>query len=365
MRWSIILFMSLVLFHSNSLFAQQTLTATTPMVSPKASISQTVGITKIEVIYSRPAVRERQVWGKVVRFSQEPSKREKGKTRPWRAGANENTIITFSTDAFVDSIPIKAGSYGVYMYIQESGDIECIFSSNYQSWGSYYYDPEKTVARVNTKWQDHKHTERMKFDFDSLTQSTVLLTLKWGNKSIPVPIQVDIKATTLKNLQQEIQSRHMINHMGPQEAAEWCLRNDTNLEQALRWANYSISFVKVFSNLKIKSEILEKLDRPDEAEEIMKEALSMGSVFELHRYGGQMLKQKKIDQAFEIFQFNAKKHPNQWPVNYGLSKAYSAKSEFKTAIKYMNKAIENCPNESTLAFLKQKLELLKNGEVIS
>jgi len=359
MRFSILISISLLLFNSTS--AQQTLTATTPMVSPQASISQTVGITKIEVIYSRPAVNDRKVWGEVVRLSPENDTN----ARPWRAGANENTTISFSTDAFVGGKTIKAGQYGLHLIIRSNGIVECKFSTNYQSWGSYYYDESEVVASVNTKWEDHAPTERLKYEFDSLTNESVQLSLNWGDKRIPIPIRVDVKATTLASLQQEIQNKHMINYMGPQEAAAWCLRNDTNLEQALGWANYSISFVKVFSNLKTKAEILKKTGKTEEAEKVMQEALSMGAVFEIHGYGRELIEQDKKDEALKIFLYNAKKHPNEWPVNYGVAKAYAAKADYKTAIQYLNKSIKNNKQERRQTFLAQKLEQLKKGEDIN
>ncbi len=353
------------LVNCSSVMAQQTLTATTPMLSPKASISQTVGITEIKVVYSRPAVNNRDVWGKVVRFSPGPSDDENTKVIPWRAGANENTVVSFSTDVFIDKTPVKAGSYGLHLIVESNGIVHWQFSSNTKSWGSYYYSEDEIIASVQTKWQDYKPTERLTYQFDSLKNESVELSLIWGAKRIPVPINVNVKATTLASLQQEIQGKHMINYMGPQEAADWCLRNDTNLVQALQWIDYSISFVKVFSNLKTKSDILQKTGKAEEAEKLMNEALAIGSVFEIYQYAATLLKEGKHKEALHTFEFNAEKFPDEWPVNYGLATAYSAMEDYKAATKYINLEIKNNANERRASFLNQKLELLKKGEGIN
>ena len=170
--------------------------------------------------------------------------------------------------------------------------------------------------------------------------------------------------TTLASLQQEIQGKHMINYMGPQEAADWCLRNDTNLVQALEWADYSISFVKVFSNLKTKSEILDKMGKTEEAEQLMTEALEMGSVFEIYQHAATLLSNGEKEAALEIFKYNAKKYPDAWPVNYGLAKAYAAMEDYKTATKHLNIELKNNSNDRRAAFLNGKLEQLNKGEAI-
>lgn len=361
MKINTILLWSVLLLSTSSLKAQQTLTATTPMLSPKASISQRVGITDIKVVYSRPAVNNRQVWGEVIRFSPAPSEDEDVRVLPWRAGANENTVVSFSTDAIVGGTFIKAGSYGLHMIIESNGTAHCQFSSNFESWGSFYYNKEDVVASVQTKWQDDESTERLSYQFDSLRDESVELALKWGNKRISIPIQINVKATTLKSLQQEIQNKHMINYMGPQEAAEWCLRNDTNFVQALDWANYSISFVRVFSNLKTKSNILLKMGKIEEAEKLMQGALEIGTVFEIYKYANGLLKEGKQNEALEVFKFNAKKYPDEWPVNYGLAKVHSAMKDYKTASKYLNLSVKNNTVDRRLPFLNDKQDLLDKG----
>ena len=116
------------------------------------------------------------------------------KVAPWRAGANENTTISFSTDAFVGNTPIKAGRYGVHLLIESNGTVHWQFSSNSEAWGSYYYDKKDIVASVKTEWQDHDLTERLSYQFDSLKSESAELSLTWGDKRLPISIRVDAKS---------------------------------------------------------------------------------------------------------------------------------------------------------------------------
>ena len=131
---------------------------TTPRVSPKASISQTVGITEITIEYSRPSANGREIWGSVVPYGMNNLGWGTAESAPWRAGANENTIIHFSTPVSFYGTEIPAGSYGLFMVVEEDGNVEVLLSSNYTSWGSYFYDEREIVARGKTSMNEHVYT---------------------------------------------------------------------------------------------------------------------------------------------------------------------------------------------------------------
>src|SRR5579872_1594271 len=101
-----------------------------PYESQKASVSQTIGLTNMEIIYHRPAVKGRKIWGELVPYNG---------PIPWRGGANENTTISFSTDAIVEGKPLPAGIYGLH-FIPGENEWIVIFSKNSTSWGSFSYD---------------------------------------------------------------------------------------------------------------------------------------------------------------------------------------------------------------------------------
>src|SRR5579872_6068461 len=118
--------------------------------SVKASVSERIGITDVTINYGRPAVkgREGKIWGGLVYTGFQNQGFGSGKDAPWRAGANENTTIEFSTDVLVEGHPLHAGKYGFFVAY---GPASCtlIFSSNSTSWGSFFYDDKEDVLRVN------------------------------------------------------------------------------------------------------------------------------------------------------------------------------------------------------------------------
>ena len=112
-----------------------------PRPSPNASVSQTVGITEITLKYSRPGVKDRQIWGKLVPYY-----------KVWRMGANENTTIKFSTPVKIDGHELAAGIYGLQA-IPTSGEWTIIFSKDADEWGAFDYKQENDALRIEAKPQ--------------------------------------------------------------------------------------------------------------------------------------------------------------------------------------------------------------------
>lgn len=140
------LFLALAIL-SNDISAQNITTPRAP--SPAAKVSQTIGLSKVTIKYSRPAVKEREVWGtQLAHYGYVNLGFGPATAAPWRAGANENTTITFSDDATVEGISIPAGTYGFFIGIYEDGTADIIFSNNSTSWGSYSYDQNEDQLRV-------------------------------------------------------------------------------------------------------------------------------------------------------------------------------------------------------------------------
>ena len=105
--------------------------ATPRTPSPGSTISQTIGISTVTVNYSRPSVKGREVWGKLVPYGWNKETFGAGNPAPWRAGANENTVITFSHDATVQGKPVPAGSYGLFLVINQDNTGEVILSKDF------------------------------------------------------------------------------------------------------------------------------------------------------------------------------------------------------------------------------------------
>ena len=109
-------------------------------------MKQQVGVTDITITYHRPVVNGRKIWGGLVPTGQ-----------VWRAGANENTTIEFSTPVSIEGKPLPAGTYGLHM-IPGENEWTVIFSRNYTSWGSFSYDEKEDALRVTAKPQPTPHS---------------------------------------------------------------------------------------------------------------------------------------------------------------------------------------------------------------
>ncbi len=129
------IFLCLLLTVSLNSFSQLNL----PRGSQMASISQRVGITDIYVKYSRPSVNKREIWGKVVPYGLNNLGFGTSTAAPWRAGANENTIIKFTDDVKIEGKEIKAGKYSLHIIVNQDNTATLLFNKNTTAWGSFFY----------------------------------------------------------------------------------------------------------------------------------------------------------------------------------------------------------------------------------
>ena len=158
--------------------------------SPKATTSQTLGAdTEITFAYSRPAVKQREVWGGLVPYGMEEGNQySNNKPFPWRAGANENTTVTFSKDVTVEGESLPAGTYSLHMIPAENEDWTVIFNKVTDGWGSYTYDETQDALRINVSPEDAPMQEWLTFGFDDMTESSTEAYLHWEKLKVPFAI---------------------------------------------------------------------------------------------------------------------------------------------------------------------------------
>lgn len=158
--------------------------------SLKATTHQRIGInTDITIEYSRPGVKGRTIWGELVPYGMAPPDRYSDDPYPWRAGANENTTMEFSTDVLVEGKELSAGKYGIHMLPGEKEWI-VIFSSNNSSWGSYSYNKDEDVLRITVSPVSAPHQEWLMYGFENLAGSSATCYLHWEKLKLPISIQV-------------------------------------------------------------------------------------------------------------------------------------------------------------------------------
>ena len=360
----------LAAFFFNYSFAQ-ILTMPADGGNKKASVSERIGITDISIHYDRPAVkgREGKIWGQLIPVGFTDLGFGSSKAAPWRAGANENTTIEFSTAVKIEGNDLPAGKYAFFVAYDPN---ECIliFSKNNSSWGSFFYKESEDALRVKVKpIASEKSVEWLKYEFMNEKDNSATIALQWEKLMIPFKVEVDYVKTQLESFRKELQTDKGFIWQTWNQAAQWCLQHNTNLDEALKWTDSAINdaFVgeKNFQSLSTRAQVLDKLGRGAEAEAVMKEAMPLGNMQQVHQYGRQLLQQKKYKEALEVFKLNAAKNPNQFTTLMGLTRGYSANADFKNALKTAKQALPLAPNGQNKTFLEDAIKKLEEGKDIN
>ena len=325
--------------------------------SPAATVSQTIGISKITVSYSRPSVKGRVVWGELVPYGWNVQAFGNAKESPWRAGANENTTLELSHAAKVQGKDVPAGLYGLFFVINKDNTGEVILSKDTRSWGSFFYEKENDQMRANIQIRDVPHTETLTIDFINPDKTSAVLVLNWEKKQFPVKIEFGVDEIVMNNAIEELKGPVGFNWQGFSSAANYALRNKTHPEDALQWIDRAIGMNRSFNTLQIKSDLLKSKGNTSEAESLMKEAMTLATEAELNNYGYQLLGQGENDKAIQIFTMNTERHPKSANTWDSLGEAFAIKGDSKNAVKNFKKALTLNPAANVRAnsekYLKQ------------
>jgi tetratricopeptide (TPR) repeat protein len=325
--------------------------------SPAASVSQTIGISTVTVKYSRPSVRGREIWGALVPYGWNKQGFGAGNEAPWRAGANENTMIEFSHPVKVEGHAVPAGAYGLFYVINKDNTGEVILSKDYRSWGSFWYDATHDVLKAPIQVRTIPNTELLTYGFENLTKNGGELVLNWEKKQFPVKIEFDVDGIVMANAVEELKGPVGFAWQGYASAANYALQNGVNYDQALSWIDQAIAQNKNFTTLRIKADLLKKTDKTAEAEKLMKDAMTMATENELNQYGYQLLGRGQHDKAIEIFILNTQRFPTSANVWDSLGEAYATKGDKKNAIANFKKTLSMNPPANVKAnsekYLKQ------------
>jgi len=338
----------------------------------KAMISEQVGLTKVSITYHRPAVkgREGKIWGGIVHKGFIDQGFGNGKPSPWRAGANENTVIEFDNDVKVEGQLLSKGKYGFFI-AYDPLESTIIFSKKSDAWGSFFYDEKEDVLRAKVKIEPiEKSVENLKYEFTAQTLNSAVIVLSWEKLSIPFKVEVDHLKQQFDAFVIESQNPRGFTSQGLTIAANWALQNNYGLEKALEWATLASGQnfpgdPTSFSSLSTKAGLLDKLGKADEAAAVIKTALPFGNAGQLQQFGRQLIMAKKPKAALEVFQFNYNKNPNQFITLTGMARGLSANAEYTKALEFADKALPLAPNEANKQAVQAMIEKLKAGKDIN
>ncbi len=167
-----------------------------PRQSPKASVSYTVGLTEVTINYSAPAAKDRKLWGDLLPYGE-----------VWRAGANEATIIEFSTDVMIEGKTLDAGKYAFFLLPRKSGTWTAIFNKKWNQWGAYDYNEEEDALRVevDVKTDAGKSQERLFYRVtDNGTLDKGVIALAWGTTRVHIDFSVEVKERAMRNIEKNL-----------------------------------------------------------------------------------------------------------------------------------------------------------------
>lgn len=342
-----------MLFPFDEVLAQQITTPRAP--SPAASVSQTIGISEISINYARPAVRGREIWGTpLAHYGYINLGFGSATAAPWRAGANENTVIIFSDDAKVEGKDIPAGTYGFFIGVHEDGTADIIFSKNSSSWGSYFYSQDEDQLRVKVKTEEIPFTERLTFDFVDITANSATVVLDWEKKRFPFKVEFDVHDIVLANARNELRSTTGFGWQGYTSAANYCLQNNINHDEALVWIDKAIANNKNFNDTFVKAQLVEQMGK--ESSSLYDEAAELANNTQLNFMGYTMMGKGKNEKALGYFILNTKRNPDDPNVFDSLGEYYKNMGDNKKAIKALKKSLSMDPPANVKA---NSIKLLK------
>jgi tetratricopeptide (TPR) repeat protein len=179
-------------------------------------------------------------------------------------------------------------------------------------------------------------------------------------------VQVDVVKTGLAFLQAQMSGALGFDPPSLEAAANWCLRNSVNYDQALVWITSAtdpgLGGVKTFNALSTRSGLLKKMNRNAEADSLMQAAIEIASPQELHNYGRRLINENKPKEALSVFEMNFRKNKGAWPTEAGLMRGYSATGDLKKALEHAKIALTQAPNPESKRAIEDAIKKLSDGK---
>ncbi len=345
-----------------------------------AVVTQYIGPVAITVDYHSPNVhapngddRRGKIWGGLVPYGlTDLGFGTCGKQCPWRAGANENTTFTVSHDVLINGQKLPAGSYGVHM-IADPDDWTLIFSKNSSSWGSFYYDAAEDALRVKVKPARSEYHEWLTYEFTDRDTDHATVAMKWEDLQVPWTVKVpDITDVHIAAIRDDLRTYNGFLWQNWMTAARYAL-GAKRLDDALEFARVAAGVARPnagqenYMTLMTLADVQEAKAMTADAKATRDKALihPTATAGMLHQYARQQLQKGNKAEAVRVWEMNAKRHPNEWPVNVGLMRAYSAQGKFKDALKYGKLALPQAPDDTNKKNIEDSIKKLEEGKDVN
>lgn len=305
-----------------------------PVSSPKAVIHQQIGVTDISISYNRPQVKGREIFGKLIPFG-----------KVWRTGADQNTVLTFTTDVQINGTEVKAGAYGLHTIPNKDRWI-VILNKETKAWGSYFYNKEKDVLRFEVPTATTAMKEAMTFAFTEISKNSTTISLNWEKTSIAFEITMNSEELVQQHIKSQLNSLPWFGWTGLHNAAAYNLKNNVYLDDALVWINRSIRNNRNYNNLTLKAKILEKQGKESAAESMHNQALKIATPLELQRAAYSKFNTNQPKEGIDLLKNTIKNAPNNYQSYLAMAWGYEQIKDDKSAVKMYKKALKIAPTDT-------------------
>lgn len=324
-----------------------------PDLSQAAEVKQRIALTDVTINYHRPVVKGRKIWDGLVPYG-----------KVWRVGANENTTFEVTSPVTIEGQPLPKGVYGLHA-IPTADICTIIFSKTNTGWGSYSYKQDEDALRVTVQPRPlQENEEALEYEFEDLQPTSATVTLKWEKLAVPFKVAVTDQ-TTLDNIRAQMKGRGQFTWQAPDEAAQFCLSHNIDLEQGLKWADMSIANEERFDNLATKVDLLRAVHKDDEANKTWAKAMEKATAVQLYSYGRRQQNAKKSEQGLGILKEVAKRYPQDIYGHLAEARLKSAAGDFPGAIDEMKKAQAAATSDAQKTGLQPLIDRLQSHQDIN
>ncbi len=235
-----------------------------PQPSPAATTIQRVGLTDVEINYSRPGVKGRTIFGNLVPYSE-----------VWRTGANASTKVKFSTDVTIDGKNIAAGTYSFYTIPGET-DWTLILNKNLDLWGNDGYSQDEDALRMTVKSNSLTGTvENMRISVENISKNSGEITLAWNKTSVALPFSVEVDKQIESNIKKSMGDAQKAYRAAANLAAD-----KGEFEKAIKYIDIAIAMnTDSWYTQWIKAEIYSKSGDFKKAIKQGEEAIAQGDAY--------------------------------------------------------------------------------------
>ena len=231
-----------------------------PKISQLGTVKQTVGLNEITIVYSRPNVNGRVIFGDLVEYD-----------KVWRLGANECTKFTCTEDIQIGNDVLPAGTYGMFAKLTKN-QWEIIFNSDSEQWGSYDLDPTKNVLTYTAASVESGHTETLSIDFEKLMPSSANIVIRWDDVMVSIPITTNTQAAVEKEIQAAIDKGEDLAKVY-YNAADY-YHDIQNMDAANAHLEKSLELERAYYNVFMKAQWMAEED-PKGAKKLADEAIKL------------------------------------------------------------------------------------------